>query len=476
MNQIFLTRLVIETTTPMAIYSGNRETGFDNQLARDANGLPYIPATSIAGVWRTIVLQEFGESIDNKWFGFTTGINEHSSQLSISNGIVHGADNQPTVGLKTSQSINADPLLALLKQDRPMHRERVSINDRGVAKDTAKFDQLLLPKGVRFTIDISFNNNLLTPADIEKWQHILHCWTSRSFALGATTRNGLGQFAVIGSFEEIVELHQNPQASLQLSAFAQRKQNPIQTHLSSTMTKQPFAVLPLKALDNWRCGSGTELLGKDKPENTVSLITYSESGINWVNNPAVLNNRAAPVLCGSSIKGILAHRITYHLRKHLNIWAEDMAEHNHEQWQTRPEEIKALLGWADDVSHKDSLAGRLYVDDSSVDYSQTVIRHHNSIDRFTGGVRKGALYSEELLYQPEFTIKLWLTPNTELSPELTNAIADALNDLKTGILPMGAGSGRGNSLVTQNPNKEWLVDMSQISVQKINVKEQVNEC
>jgi CRISPR/Cas system CMR subunit Cmr4 (Cas7 group RAMP superfamily) len=476
MNQIFLTRLVIETTTPMAIYSGNRETSFDNQLSRDANGLPYIPATSIAGVWRSIVSENFGQTIDNKWFGFTSGNNEHSSALTISNGIVHNSNSQPVVGLKTNQYIEKDPLLVLLKQDRPMHRERVSINDRGVAKDTAKFDQLLIPTGVRFTVDIAFDNNRLTATDIEQWQNILHCWTSRGFALGATTRNGLGQFKVIGSFEDTVKLNQNPQASLQLSAFAQKEQNPTNTHLSVTNAKQPFAVLPLKALDNWRCGSGTQLLGKDKSESTVSLITYSESAICWQNNNAILNSKAEPVLCGSSIKGILAHRIAYHLRKHLNIWAEDMAEHSHEQWQTRPEEIKALLGWVDDKNHNESQAGRLYVDDSQIDFSQTVIRHHNSIDRFTGGVRKGALYSEELLYQPSFTIKLWLAPNTELSLELTEAISDTLNDLKMGLLPMGAGSGRGTSLVMQNSDKEWLVDMSQVVVKNKDVKELANEC
>ena len=54
MNLIQQTRLVIETQTPMAINSGLREVGFDSQLARDANGLPYIPGTSIAGVWRNL--------------------------------------------------------------------------------------------------------------------------------------------------------------------------------------------------------------------------------------------------------------------------------------------------------------------------------------------------------------------------------------------------------------------------------------
>jgi CRISPR/Cas system CSM-associated protein Csm3 (group 7 of RAMP superfamily) len=466
MSNIYLTRLIIETTAPMAIYSGNRDTGFDNQLARDANGLPYLPGTSIAGVWRNLVREYLDSQSDRKWFGGVDE-NDHSSCLSISNGIVHDSHNRPVVGLKTMAELQKDPLLALLHQDRPLHRERVRINDRGVASDQAKFDQLLIPAGVRFCVDISFDDQKLSPPDTEQWQMILACWQHRRFALGSTTRNGLGRFKVIGSLQEKVALKNNPQAAVQLAAFAALKAIPVQSTLQNPMTEQPFAILPIKALDNWRCGAGSELLGKDKkPEHTVSLITYSESRITWPNNVAKLDEKPLPVICGSSIKGILAHRIAFHLRKHLAIWAEDMSESSHKEWQTRPEQLSALLGFADDspgAVHGNNLAGRLYVDDCEISFKDTTIRQHNSIDRFTGGVRKGALYSEELLYQPEFTIRLWLAAHTSLSPELASALQDTLNDLQLGLLPMGAGSGRGTSLVMHNPSQEWIVNLQHVT-------------
>jgi CRISPR/Cas system CMR subunit Cmr4 (Cas7 group RAMP superfamily) len=466
MTAIYQTRIVIETKTPMAIYSGNRDIGFDNQLARDANGLPYIPATSIAGVWRTLVREGLGETVDKAWFGYTDnkGTNEHSSRLSISNGIIHDSKNQPVVGLKSQAEIKKDPLLALMHQDKPMHRERVQINDRGVATDKAKFDQLLIPAGVRFCIDITFDNSKLSENEITQWQGILNCWQHRRFALGATTRNGLGQFNIVGLLEENADLKQHTQAAKRLSSFAKREEIPTSVSLPNNSHAQPFAILPLKALDNWRCGSGSQLLGTYTPDKSLSMLSYSEYRIVWDKNKAHLNSSPTPVLCGSSIKGILAHRIAYHLRRHEGIWAEDMADCNHEQWQTRPEVLKDLLGMADD-EHENSLAGKLYVDDSDIHFEQTIIRHHNSIDRFTGGVRQGALYSEELLYQPEFTLTLWLAPNTVLKPELKAAITDTLNDLKMGLLPMGAGSGRGTSLVQHNHVKEWLVDLEQITEQ-----------
>lgn len=496
MATIYQTRIIIETTSPMAIYTGNRDTGFDNQLARDASGLPYIPASSIAGVWRSLVRNNLENVSDKKWFGFTDNnqnSDEHSSRLIISNGIVHNSNNKPVIGLQTQEMINNDAILALLSQNKPLHRERVAINDRGVASDKGKFDQLLIPTGVRFCIDIRFSDQYLTQEDIKQWSLILACWQQRSFCLGASTRNGLGQFILVGLYksnvnldleEEVTETFEHPSAKL--ADFNRYNVIPTKVENISVDKKIPFATLPLKALDNWRCGSGSQLLTKtvNQPAN-VSLISYSEPRITWVKNKAKLSETNIPVLCGSSIKGILAHRVAYHYRKHENQWAETMADHTHEQWQKRPDALAELFGFSDD-EHENSLAGKLYVDDCEITYQHTTIRHHNSIDRFTGGVRKGALYTEELLYQPEFTLKLWLAPNTdtELSASLISALKDTLKDLEIGLLPMGAGSGRGTSLVEINDDSKdkWQIDFGQIKEKTSNntiedkAKESAHEC
>ncbi|KLV01460.1 hypothetical protein ABT56_22140 [Photobacterium aquae] len=460
MSRIYLTRLVIETQTPMAINTGGRETGFDSQLARDANGIPYIPATSIAGVWRHLTKEDnkLGEQAAEFWFGTT----ERCSTLTLADGIVHNSQNKPVVGLISSQEIQNDPILALLRQDRPHHREHVRINDRGVAADEAKFDQLLLPAGVRFTVDIRWNSNGQDAQQEKEWQDILACWQKRHFALGATTRNGLGKIRVVASSQQVLDLAGNPTAGERLSEFVKRTDIPTQLDLTAQPQTTPFAELPLQALDNWRCGTGSSLLDPSKKEANVNIITYSEPRIEWHNNTAAIAPNS-PVLCGSSIKGILAHRIAYHLRKRLGIWAEDMADCDHETWEKRPIELKQLLGHADQDDHNQSVAGKLFVDDCQIDFEHTIIRTHNSIDRFTGGVRQGALYSEELLYQPCFTLKLWLVPGTSLSPELKGALEDTLSDLQSGLLPFGAGSGRGTSLVMQNQTQEWLVNWNAIT-------------
>lgn len=482
MSQLYLIRIVIETTSPMAINTGGRETGFDSQLARDANNLPYIPATAIAGVWQSIAHQYLSEQGLNEeglkvWFGHTDNKSADSpsqaSSITLSDGVVLNSRSEPAQGLIPEANINQDEVLSQLIHARPHHRERVSINDRGVAKETGKFDQILLPTGVRFCIDIKLNHQKLINQELtedaiyKQWAALLNCWQHPLFSFGASTRNGLGKFKIIGSLEHIINLtvkgdNKPTVIAEQLRHFAERKVIPksLQENgiLSSEKQLNYLANLELQAIDNWRCGTGSQLLNKtpyESQKHNVNIISYSESSIEWdTTNRGRLGNPKA-ILCGSSIKGILAHRIAFHLRRFNQQWAEKLADEPHEVWQEQPRELEDLFGYADDTDHKKSQAGRLYVEDCELNYEHTTVRQHNSIDRFTGGVRKGALFSEELLYQPIFTLKLSLQPGTELSNNLKKALLATLEDLKIGLLPMGAGSGRGTSLVHALNFNNW---------------------
>jgi hypothetical protein len=65
------------------------------------------------------------------------------------------------------------------------------------------------------------------------------------------------------------------------------------------------------------------------------------------------------------------------------------------------------------------------------------------LDRFTGGPRRGVLFTDEALWQPNITLRV-----TELQPDqITNrqraALRAALNDLAQGVLGLGAEWGEG---------------------------------
>jgi CRISPR/Cas system CSM-associated protein Csm3 (group 7 of RAMP superfamily) len=470
-NNINVLKLVLETASPMAIHTGNREVGFDNQLVRDVNGLPLIPATAFAGVWRHLAADAFANwsTIDqtsmslDSWFGKTDGDYSQSSKLTISNGVMLDSQHQVIKPYTSKSKLEKDALLSICLHERPLHRERVAINDRGVALDGAKFDQVLLPKGVRFSLTVKWP---ATDVHMDEQTLLLSLLNDKRFALGASTRNGLGQLNVVYSELVEIDLSKGAEAGKKLQTTLSKpchQQNELAKPCYQNNTNQLLARLPLKALDNWRCGSGTQLLGKQPESGSVGIISYSERTIMWKNNHGTITE-GHPVLCGSSIKGMLAHRIAFHYRKHAKKWAHTMENEEHQAWQARPDELSDLLGFIDGDT-KTAQAGRLIVLDSTVKHEHTVIRTHNSIDRFTGGVRDGALYSEELLYQPSFELTLFLTPGKPLSPELNSAFLDTINDIKFGLLPIGAGAGRGVSIVMPDGTKTWQVNESLLSIQ-----------
>jgi CRISPR/Cas system CSM-associated protein Csm3 (group 7 of RAMP superfamily) len=465
MSQLYLTRILIETTAPLAINSGGRETGFDSQLARDANQLPYIPASSLAGVWRHLVHSCLGADASKRWFGCVDD-NGESSRLFVQDGLLLDSQGHIVQGLVEAERIAADPLLQRLQQTRPHHRERVRINDRGVASDMGKFDQIILPTGIRFCIDIRWKSDDVSESDRQEWQQLLSYFAHPAFALGSSTRNGLGRFKIIADEQNILTLTNNPSAGATLRKFVKRETLP--TKVSSIANDhRPFARLELTALDSWRCGQGSRPLG-DKTDQHTDSFTYSEPTVRWHKGKAHWNDQPQAILCGSGIKGILAHRLAYHYRRRNGAYAEIMAEASHQEWESRPQELGQLLGTSREKNgagtSEQEVAGQLFVDDAVIVCDKTLIRTHNSIDRFTGGVRQGALFSEELLWQPKIALTLRLASNATISQSLADALADTLEDLKLGLLPLGAGSGRGNSLVEHQTGQIWDIDWAQLTI------------
>ncbi|WP_217536039.1 RAMP superfamily CRISPR-associated protein [Vibrio metschnikovii] len=461
MKRLWLARLLFETRSPLAIHSGHRDTGFDQQLVRDANGLPYIPATSFVGVWRQKASQQLGtsptlgQSIADYWFGTT---DNESAQLSVHHGLLLNSQGTPVQGLLTEQDIHQDPLLSRLYQANPLHRERVRINDRGCAADKGKFDTVLLPRGLRFIVDIRWMQCDESPDLEAQWHALLALLADPAFALGASTRNGLGKLGLVSSEITPLTLQGKPKAGEQMLLFAQRDTLP-QGQVLPPSEATPFARLGVTALGGWRAGSGARSLGNDSTEHT-DTFTFTESAVQWQNQHATWCDKPQAVLCGSSIKGILAHRTAYHLRRLNGDFAEQLSETDSKSWESRPAALAELFGSEDSNT---PMAGRLIVDDCVISQPVTLHRTHTSIDRFTGGVRQGRLFSEEILWQPEITLTLHVLPGERLSPQVQQAFEETLNDLKEGLLPLGAASGRGLSLVMHQSHQPWDIDFAQLT-------------
>ena len=196
--------------------------------------------------------------------------------------------------------------------------------------------------------------------------------------------------------------------------------------------------LTLQAEAGWRIGGGEHSLNQHDKE--PDLLPQHELRIHWNGNKATLSDHGY-LLPGSAIKGAIRHRVAYHYR----CLQQDFSTTESEQATENCSAVVALFGKSEgNTGH----AGLLQFSDVQLDANKTdtKVLMHNRIDRFTGGVMNGALFSEEVLWKTPLTlcIEIPANPRTEtLDDDTREALQRTLKDLADGWLPIGANGSRG---------------------------------
>lgn len=460
-------RLVLEATTPHGVHSGRGDATHDVLLVRDANGLPFIPATSLAGVLRHLHETAYGTQETQRIFGHAEGNDGQPSWLNIMAALVNDSHDRAEEGLRDRPE--KDSLLAFLLADKPLVRQRVRLGPRGTAADTGKFDVTLVPAGTRYTAFIGYWASD-TQEEAAIFDRLLALLYSPAFRLGHGTRSGSGAFRVQALDTACWDLR-TPQGR---EGYCQRPRKRASAKgLTAYTSRTPApdaqsvtAMLPLRAEGGLRIGGGeVSLSGPDTQGRLPDLLPQSEPRIIWKGRQGSVSE-PVPVVPGSAIKGAIAHRLGFHCRR----LSGDLLDPGH---MPTPDDspdarVQQLLGWnAADDSDSDSdqgQAGKLLIDDIYLETYKVLRQTHNRIDRFTGGVIHGALFEQEVLWQPPLTLTLTLlaADSFRQDPILRQALQATLDDLASGALPLGASGSRGQGslvgteIITWSDDGQWL--------------------
>jgi CRISPR/Cas system CMR subunit Cmr4 (Cas7 group RAMP superfamily) len=427
-----LARLTLEAETAHGFQSGRGDNIHDVLLVRDANGLPAIPGTSLAGVLRHAYARSFGEAASARMFG-SIGEDGHPSPLIVDWGLVHDSQDRPREGLLDPEAVPTDPLLAYLQQDKPVVRQRVRLNHRGAAADTGKFDVTLLPAGVRYTHWLRYWCDG-SEESMAHWQRLMGLLAQGGLQLGHGTRSGNGHFRV----------HQLETAAWDLrtgegrTGFSTRPRlrqerrglGPARTDARDSDVLQ--VELHVRAEAGWRIGGGERSLSRHDRE--PDLLPQHEPSITWRNGQGRVGSQLH-LLPGSALKGALRHRVAYHYRRLNAQWAD----------ATLPatEDCPAVRQLFGSSSGDTGEAGQLVFRDLLLPETTSEVLMHNRIDRFTGGVMHGALFSEEVLWETPLVVRITVLARREVEPSARQALDCALRDLAKGWLALGAGGARG---------------------------------
>jgi len=431
---VHFARITIENTTPLSIGIGRGDGLQDALVVLDANGFPALPGSSLAGVLRHLSEDCWGQKKTGQLFGFVEDDGQ-SSRLEVGWGHIHSGKDVPVCGLLGEDVLQEDEILKVLIE-RPLPiREGVRINGRGVAEDSGKFDRSYLAPGYRFSFDLLLWDEEASP----DWKKLLELINSPFFRLGGMTHRGFGAFKMVRLMGGEFDLRNSDDLDRysQISPFHSKFLQEIPIPQSSRVCHE-IEIFITPEPGGFLFGAGSVPMGSSSGKVADSL-PLSEVHITWEENGAVISPRRDIVISASSVKGALAHRVAYHhnrLEGRFDDHALD-AEDN--------PAVHELFGVAKNREQA-SQPGRVWLDDIyfSIDGTKLKKQIHNSIDRFTGGVIKGALFSEEIVHdQRMFTMKCRIA-DKKYGNNVLEALKYSLQDLVQGRLALGAGASRGH--------------------------------
>lgn len=446
----FLARLVIEAVTPLAVGSGENSIQTDALIMLDVNGMPYIPGTSLAGVFRhSIADEEKAKSL----FGYTASGDQDSgmgSRIIFTEARMIGKEG---IVLDDLQKINFDDTFYKYFTELPI-RQHVRINQKGVSEETGKFDEQVAFKGTRFCFEIEMVSDGSNWNDFEL---VLNQIGANGFRIGGKTRSGFGEIKVVScqtaninlKNEDHLKGYLDKSSSLAESAnWKHWKGFEIEKKASSNYIEYMLTIAPNDFL----------LFGSGMGDEDADMTPVKESYTLWENNMAKMVMEAF-LIPGSSIKGALAHRVAYYYNKFTNAFADKDSK---AKTGSQNLAVNQIFGFEGVRTKNDTIGqkvGNIYISDmiEKID-SVDKLLNHVAIDRFTGGAMAGALYTEKTTYvntgsvKKRFYIKILLKDKL-YEENVVEALETSLIDICKGMLPLGGGVNRGNGCFEGNLSK-----------------------
>ncbi len=460
-----IVRLTVEAATPLAVGTGKScDILTDAPVAKDVNGLPYIPATSIAGVLRHAMGLTDDQTEGNP-FGYISKSDDnddsgHGSDIIFTDAVMVGKNGKALDGI---QDIDWNDEFYRYFQDLPV-RQHVRIDHKGTAENNGKFDNEVVYKGTRFVFEIELMSEKDDKEHIEKAIGHLRYSTLR---IGGGTRKGYGKLSIVDcrqaslnlSKPEHLEKYLNKSSSLAEDWDGFTKIPVIE---SLDYSKWTHYQLKLKPLDFFMFGSGMGDSDADNVYVSELIVSWGSDDKPYIDKDKECKPQKRVLIPGSSVKGAIAHRTAYHYNKIKGNFAENYKdkEKREEITGSNNKAVAEIFGKADGDKFT---RGRILIDDVIRGQAEPKSKSffHNKIDQFTGGTMDGALFQEKVIYDKdtEYTFDIYVENSALADDDIKKAFVQSLRDICAGLLPLGGITNRGNGIftgtATENDEPLW---------------------
>lgn len=450
----FLARIILEAKTPIAIGTGIKIVVADQMMIRDVNGLPFIPGTSLAGIIRQTLDQELA----NRIFGCPSDKNNNTgtgSFIIFTSAQMVGRNGFVADGL-SPDFYEEDRLFFDRYKILPI-RQHVSLDHKGTSVSNALFSEEVVYKGSRFC----FEMEMLSDGKQEDecaFDQILDQLSSDVIRVGGGTRCGLGEIAVVKRQKVVLDLTMATDRNI----YIEKTSDLNNTGWWKALYERYPEIMPKEIKHPDWCNYELQLtpddfflFGSGLGSDEASITPVIETFVQWTKDIPLFIDKSV-LIPGSSVKGALSHRIAFHYNKLRGRFANNLLK---EDFATitgsKNEAVRMIFGYAE--NSEDIQRGNILISDI-IESNETTSKllNHVSIDRFTGGAIAGALFSEEVMYKSRAPYTLTIRVNRKAFSDkyVKEAFESALNDLITGMLPLGGGVNRGHGCFTGTIEKK----------------------
>ncbi len=502
----YLARFKVETKTPLAIGSGRNGLLNERLIAKDANGLPFMPGTGLAG----IVRHELEKDASLKaripgLFGFQTPGEKEGlgSRIVFSPGMLVGLDGVSV--MEGLQEINYECQYFQAFKVLPQ-RDHVRINHLGVASKTGKFEDQLVHRGTRFVFELELEG---TEDDETIWGKILDILNHPSFRVGAGSRKGFGALQVLECRTKAFDLRLEKdfkEYMVRSSSLNEPVSNWLEYGASSGANTWLHYQIHLAPESFFLFGSGTRSQQADiTPKKEKCFVWTMENG------PVLKEYTLIPA---TSIKGAISHRLAFNYNfakkeaieklvaglalppfdheqaikeliqdhlpepieqleyapdssawKELELTVRNLVIDHSQRWKEYREQAVKFKEYSEHptlpvgehnpavtdlfgAAKKETAGARGKAVFSDIYLPEMEVPHffnHVSLDRFTGGARAGALFTQEVSASAQWpALDIFIEREAFEVWEIRVAFEKTLDELCNGNLPLGGSSAKGH--------------------------------
>ena len=403
MNNIkYMLKATLTALEPFTIGSGRDDISkFDVLL--DAEQKPFIPGTSISGLYRHYLDEVCNVSELDKIFGdpYEEQVGKEKLHMQRMPSIIF-YDAFPAGGFQVSL------------------RDNVSIGDDGVAENGEKFDRQIIEAGAKFILRIEFNNEEIDEEKInELIRHLLDGISSGDMRFGYKSNRGNGSFSVSDVRFKRYDLKNE---LLQYLDFSWDEAGDKYDYAPCTQSRR-YAF--------WRYDLELESFMMVRSYITDAVDPYNEN--KTVDSEQLTNASGKPVIPGTAWAGVFRHNF----KRILTECAYPNVD----------EIISDIFGYVS-KGESDARSSNIIFGESVLDGSHGANRTRTAIDRFTGGSAYKKLFTMRPAFCGTTRLKIWLDNRCKYKELAENLISLTVNDINEGYVTVGGEGSTGGGIFT----------------------------